>query len=298
MTNSNSRNTETDADTAVLERTAPTKARHIAKCGVLTVRREKSVYEAVAMMVKNHVSGLPVVDDSGIVGIISEKDVLRLLYDLEFVQGAVEDYMTTDIVTFDEDDNLSDICDCLAENHFRRVPILYEGQLAGIISRADIIRTCNLTFRSHMLAKQRDRLETGPLANDVMNWGLLTVTRQTPIYEAMEMLATMNVTGLPVVDDNMNLVGVITEKDMLRLLKDPNSRSGNTEEFMTEEVVSFNHDDSLFDICDCLINNNFRRVPILNRGKVVGIVSRADIIVYILKNKSVIFGRRRTDLAK
>ena len=114
----------------------------------------------------------------------------------------------------------------------------------------------------------------------------------------MEMLATMNVTGLPVVDDNMNLVGVITEKDMLRLLKDPNSKSGNTEEFMTEEVVSFNHDDSLFDICECLINNHFRRVPILNRGKVVGIVSRADIIVYILKNKSVIFGRRRTDLAK
>jgi len=139
MTSSNYRNTETGANTAVLERTAPTKARHIAKCGVLTVRRERSVYEAVAMMVKNHVSGLPVVDDSGIVGIISEKDVLRLLYDIEFLQGTVEDYMTTDVVTFDEDDNLADICDCLAENNFRRVPILHEGQLAGIVSRADVI---------------------------------------------------------------------------------------------------------------------------------------------------------------
>ena len=129
-----------------------------------------------------------------------------------------------------------------------------------------------------------------------MKWGLLTVTRHTPIYEAMEILATMNVTGLPVVDDYMNLAGVITEKDMLRLLRDPDAKSGNTEDFMTEEVISFNHDDSLFDICDCLINNPFRRVPILNQGKVVGIVSRADVIVYILKNKSVIFGRRRTDL--
>jgi len=296
MTSSNYRNTETGANTAVLERTAPTKARHIAKCGVLTVRRERSVYEAVAMMVKNHVSGLPVVDDSGIVGIISEKDVLRLLYDIEFLQGTVEDYMTTDVVTFDEDDNLADICDCLAENNFRRVLILHEGQLAGIVSRADIIRTCNRTFRSHMLAKQHDRRETGPLASDIMKWGLLTVTRQTPIYEAMEILATMNITGLPVVDNNMNLTGVITEKDMLGLLKNTDAESAKTEDFMTEDVISFNHNASIFDICDCLISNNFRRIPILNQGKVVGIVSRADVIVYILKNKSVIFGRRRTDL--
>lgn len=297
MTNSDSKSTETGANTAVLERTTPTKARHIAKCGVLTVRRERSVYEAIATMVKERVSGLPVVDDNGMVGIISEKDVLRLLYDIEFLQGAVEDYMTTDVVTFDEDDSLSDICDCLANNNFRRVPILHEGQLAGIISRADIIGTCNTAFRLQALAEQQSRRETGPLASDIMKCGLLTVTRQTPIYEAMGILATMNVTGLPVVDDNMNLVGIISEKDMLRLLKDPHAKTGKTEDFMTEDVVSFNYNDSLFDICDCLINNHFRRVPILNHGRVVGIVSRADVIVYILKNKSVIFGRRRTDTA-
>jgi len=297
MANRNSRYIEADSDAAVLERNAPTKARHIAKCGVLTIRRDKSVYEAVAMMVKGHVSGLPVVDDTGLVGVVSEKDVLRLLYNTEFLQGAVEDYMTTDVITFDEDDDLADICECLAKNNFRRVPILHQGQLAGIISRSDIIRTCNGVFRARNMAERAARREIGPLACDVMKQGLLTVKRQTDIFEAMEILATMNVTGLPVVDDYMNLVGMITEKDMLELLRDPNAKPGNTESFMTEDVVSFNHDDSLFDVCDCLINNHFRRVPILNQGKVIGIVSRADLVVYILKNKSVIFGRRRTDLA-
>jgi len=108
----------------------------------------------------------------------------------------------------------------------------------------------------------------------------------------MDILATRNITGLPVVDDCMNLVGIISEKDMLKLLYDPNVKAGKTEEFMTEEVVSFNHDDSLYDVCDCLMNNNFRRVPILDQSKVVGIISRADVIVHILKNKSGFFGAK------
>jgi CBS domain-containing protein len=84
----------------------------------------------------------------------------------------------------------------------------------------------------------------------------------------------------------MNLIGIVSEKDILKLLYDPKVKPGKAEEFMTEEVVSFNQNDSLLDVCDCLINNNFRRVPILDQGRVVGIISRADIIVYILKNKS------------
>jgi len=297
MANRKSRDAETGGNAAVLERVASKKARHIAKCGVLTIRKDKSVYEAVAMMVKGHVSGLPVVDDTGLVGIVSEKDVLRLLYETEHLQGVVKDYMTKDIITFDEDDDLADICECLANNNFRRVPILHQGSLAGIISRSDIIRTCNSIFKTRNMAQRATRREIGPLAGDVMNRGLITVKRNTDIYEAMEILATMNVTGLPVVDDYMNLVGMVTEKDMLELIRDPNAQPGNTESFMTEDVASFNHDDSLFDVCDCLINNHFRRVPILNQGRVVGVVSRADLMVYILKNKSVIFGRRRTDIA-
>ena len=118
-----------------------------------------------------------------------------------------------------------------------------------------------------------------------MKCGLLTVNRETPVSEAMEFLVTHNISGLPVVDDYMNLVGIITEKDMLKLLYNPQAEPGCAGDFMTKDVVSFNHDDSLFDVCDCLINNNFRRVTILNQGRLVGIVSRADIMVYILKNK-------------
>ncbi|MHC4431143.1 MAG: CBS domain-containing protein [Planctomycetota bacterium] len=278
---------------AILEENAPEKAKDVARYGVITIRRQESVYKAIEIMVGKNVSGLPVVDDTGLVGIISEKDVLRLLYGDEFLTGSVGEYMTENVTSFATEDNLADVCDCLVKNDFRRVPILHEGKLVGIISRADLIRAYKDKFRPQAVPER----STGPrrgsaLARDIMKCGLLTVRRQTPIYEAMDMLATRNITGLPVVDDCMNLVGIISEKDMLKLICDPNARAGDTEEFMTEKVVSFNHDDSLYDVCDCLVNNSFRRVPILNQGKVVGIISRADVMLHILKNKSGFFRQR------
>ena len=52
---------------------------------------------------------------------------------------------------------------------------------------------------------------------------------------------------------------------------------------MTEDVVSFDVKDDLIEICECLIQNDFRRVPIVADGRLVGIISRKDIIKYILE---------------
>ena len=109
------------------------------------------------------------------------------------------------------------------------------------------------------------------------------VKRQTPIREAVEMLVENNITGLPVVNDDMTLAGIISEKDILGLLSDAESASGKVEDFMTEEVVSFDENDDLIAICECLVENHFRRVPIVAGGRLAGIISRKDIIKYILE---------------
>jgi len=120
-------------------------------------------------------------------------------------------------------------------------------------------------------------------AKDVMKTNLMTVGRQTPIHEAIRILVENNITGLPVVNDDMSLAGIISEKDMLGLLYNIEDRPGNVEDFMTEEVVCFDHEDSLIDITESFMANNFRRVPIVKDGRLVGIISRKDIIAYILK---------------
>ena len=70
---------------------------------------------------------------------------------------------------------------------------------------------------------------------------------------------------------------------MLRILYNVEDKPGNVEDFMTEEVVCFQPTDSLIDIAESFIQNSFRRVPIVDDGKLVGIISRKDIIKYILE---------------
>ena len=120
-------------------------------------------------------------------------------------------------------------------------------------------------------------------AKEIMKTGVITVKKETGIYETIRILMENNITGLPVVNDDMTLAGIISEKDVLRLLYNIEDKPGNVESFMTKDVVSFDQEDSTIDITESLIKNDFRRVPILEEGKLIGILSRKDIIAYILK---------------
>ena len=120
-------------------------------------------------------------------------------------------------------------------------------------------------------------------AKTVMVTDIITVKKQTPIYEAIRILVEHNITGLPVVNDDMTLAGILSEKDVLKLLYETQDKPGVVEDYMSENIVTFDENDNLIDITECLINNNFRRVPITSDGKLAGIISRKDIIKYILE---------------
>lgn len=120
-----------------------------------------------------------------------------------------------------------------------------------------------------------------------MNTSVITIGPDEDILEAMRMMALNNITGLPVVNDDGALVGIITEKDILVLLCNNLDEAGADREvgkvgdFMTRNIICFHPEDSLNDVAECLSTNNFRRVPILDKGKLVGILSRRDVIRYI-----------------
>jgi CBS domain-containing protein len=122
-------------------------------------------------------------------------------------------------------------------------------------------------------------------AKDIMTKDVVSVRRETPIIEAIRLLMGNEITGLPVVEDDMTLVGMLTEKDALRLFythKDDKNKT--VEDFMTRPAVHYNENESLQAICDFMMINYFRRVPVTSKkGKLVGIISRPDVIKHILQ---------------
>ncbi len=122
---------------------------------------------------------------------------------------------------------------------------------------------------------------------DVMTKDVISVKKETPIYEAMELMRKNDITGMPVIADDMTLVGVITEKDLLRLFyADEDEKNKTVDFFMTRPAVSYRENESLRSVCDFMMINYFRRVPVVStKGKVVGIISRPDIIEHIIEQR-------------
>ncbi|MBN1817534.1 MAG: CBS domain-containing protein [Sedimentisphaerales bacterium] len=121
---------------------------------------------------------------------------------------------------------------------------------------------------------------------DIMVKAAICVPPDLPIYDAIRLLVNRNITGLPVVDAQLRLLGILSEKDVLSLLYDTEDRADQTvRDYMSAEVVSFDVNDTLIDVCDCLVSHSFRRVPVTCQGRLAGIVSRRDVIHAILKLK-------------
>lgn len=123
-------------------------------------------------------------------------------------------------------------------------------------------------------------------AKDIMNGDVVTINKDTPLIEAAKTMSRNDITGIPVVEEDMTLVGVVTEKDILHLydiLQYSESRTANSS--MTHEVVSFDVDDDFYKVLECLKSSDFRRVPVTSEGKVVGIISRRDMLVNMVKQR-------------
>jgi CBS domain-containing protein len=119
---------------------------------------------------------------------------------------------------------------------------------------------------------------------DIMNKKIICIKKDIPIIEAIRLMVKNHITGIPVVEDDMTLAGVLSEQDVLRLFhtyEDEKDRTVN--EFMTQPAIYFEEESPLMDACYCLRDNSIRRVPVTSNGKVVGVISRSDIIKCILQ---------------
>jgi len=124
-------------------------------------------------------------------------------------------------------------------------------------------------------------------AKDVMTVAVISVTPNTPIDEAMAILIENKISGLPIVDDDGHLVGILTEADRLKMLRNQDAQTmKQVGDVMTRNVVSVLPDTPLHEVSDLLLSGAMRRVPVIDNGSVVGIVSRRDLVREMYGTKS------------
>ncbi|MCD6117528.1 CBS domain-containing protein [bacterium] len=117
------------------------KAKDIMMKEIITIGPDALLKKAIKKLLDNKISSMPVTDDSGkMVGIISCEDILNLAFDGYLSSTKVEMVMTKNVVYFEPDSNLEEIALVISKNHFRRIPIIKDGRIVGIVSRRDIVK--------------------------------------------------------------------------------------------------------------------------------------------------------------
>jgi CBS domain-containing protein len=104
---------------------------------VATIRPEAGAQEAAQLLDEKRISGAPVVDaESKIIGIITEADIISKVNRDGL---CVADIMSHDVIAISEETPVSEIAALLTERKIKRVPVVCDGKLVGIVSRADIV---------------------------------------------------------------------------------------------------------------------------------------------------------------
>ena len=210
---------------------------------VVSIEPDTSVTQAIRIMLQRHISGLPVVDKDGrLVGVVTEGDLLRRVETgterkrprwLEFLVGPgrladeytrahgrkVLDVMTADPATVTEDTSLEEVVKLMEKRRIKRVPVLKDGRIVGIVSRANLLHTLagvarevkpalasDQAIREQLLAELA-RQAWAPVAmidivvrNGVVElWGTVTDERERQAIK----VAAANIPGVKEVNDHL-----------------------------------------------------------------------------------------------
>jgi len=184
---------------------------------VVSLNEKDSLKDALSIMIKENIGGVPITDREGRVSaIISERDFVFLVSGI--VTGkTVNDYMSRNIVTAPSDMSVGTATKSMINNGFRRLPIIKDNVLIGIITASDIMRFLGS-------GNIFDKLVTGN-AKEVFEVPIRTLIRRDVVFirpdvdlgEAASIMLQKNVGSLPVLEDG-ELKGIITERDFVRAM--------------------------------------------------------------------------------
>jgi CBS domain-containing protein len=154
--------------------------------------------DVLKILKRTGISGVPVVKNKKIVGIITRKDLLRKPEETQL--GLL---MTPKPVSIGPDADIRQAARLLVEHHVRRLPVVEEGHLLGLISVSDLIHAI-----AHL--KITDEIRTKYTSNTFALW------EETPLPVVGRVMEISGVDAIPILDDENKLQGIISERDLIR----------------------------------------------------------------------------------
>lgn len=238
---------------------------------VLCIHRDDKLTEAAHTMIGAHASCLVVLENFRPIGIITERDFVKKLGMTKDHSDnmIVNDIMTKKLFSATPNMTLFEVHKIMREHNFRKIVVLDNGQLKGIITQTDLCKVVANLGVTH---------PRPPLVEDVMSKKVLTISDEDTFLKAKKLMTGKDIGSVLVVEKG-KVQGMFTEFDLVsEFFMNPNRlRNSRMKELMTTPVMCISPGFDLFQINDLMLEHNFRRLPVVKDSKVIGIITQTDV---------------------
>jgi len=184
----------------------------------------------------------------------------------------VSDYMNSKVVVVDPRDTLARVRNLMLHNDISRVVVVEGLKPIGIVTETDI---------SRILLNESVRDSPRPidsiLVSEVMTSPVISIGPRVYLKNAALLMIKGGFSGLPVVDGDGNLVGIITKTDIVRAYAEHYSGLRKVHEVMSSPVITVNPLHSIYRVGKLIEKHNIGRVVVLDGGRPVGIITKTDL---------------------
>ena len=256
---------------------------------LITIDKDQNLTDALKLLRKHNVSRLPVTNNKELVGIISERDIANKLGSSKYESMPasrlhISSVMVKDVFTVPETMQLADVAKLMLDEGIGSVPVMCEDKMVGIVSKADFVTLAvGIAF---------DKITV----KEIMSKDLIVVSPTERLVHARRLMIEAHVGRLPVVEDD-ELVGMITSKDLMRAFIDfrknvpEKHQKSQIKEVLVEDIMSSNpqyvsKEMSISEVSNIMIETGYNGLPVVDGGKVIGIITQTDILRLIEKLES------------
>ncbi len=196
--------------------------------GLVTTRPSDDVQNVVELMLKNGISSIPVVDNDGLIGMVTKTDLLNFYNDKYPGKWKVSELMSKDVISVNENHSIAHVIGVMEENGISKVVVIRDNQPVGIITPENIsfasvedsetgvaVEKIYFIRNSNGIDKKNFRLISMLTASDIMKDDVTMIDQDEDATKAALIMLKEKISGLPVVKDD-EIVGIITKTDLIR----------------------------------------------------------------------------------
>jgi CBS domain-containing protein len=253
------------------------KVKSVMTRNVVTMQRGSGILETLETMITKGVNCIVVVSKKKPIGVVSECDFLKKVYTRDSIEPLkVEDIMSSPVKSISLDSCVFEAVEFALANNIRRVPVIKNGKLEGIISMSDVLREMDIFFSQNVL--ESDSL---PAVSEFMAREVNEISDEARLSDVLSYMIFRK-TSYYLVSDKKNLDSkkIVTSSDVLsHFYKNLNDMySLKLKQITSTPVIFVKSNANVLHCLEMMKDNDFRRLPVVEGNKVVGVVTQLMLV--------------------